>query len=429
MKYLITLFTFISVTTVALKSQTSSVASSTPAGFAIKQYWKTENSVSNMLIETNIPYNQASYGTIVLRGTQFISGSNSTSNFSIQISWNAPFGVGYDDVASSYFTDGEIYPSQIQFIETNGFTSIYLQSINLSSVSFDIDIIAHKKDGVTFVNSWFQNWKFSSYGGWLPHPNSLYVPIEDANYSYYTSKKQYTEVNHSYSYFSSSSSSYSLNASSQKNSSNSFNINPGNNNSLSFWGNNISRGFEPYSITMSNTNQTYAGRVAGETNSDFNMYFRMCDQAARGFNFQNGPGNNVAGIDGYGNGRFIGSLFANQSIGVGVTTVPSGYKMIVDGVVGVRKLKVTQAANWADYVFNKTYKLLPLNKLEQYILQNKHLPNVPTTAEVTKNGYDLNEIDSKLLEKVEELTLYVIEQDKQIKELKKQLSKLQQKIK
>lgn len=69
---------------------------------------------------------------------------------------------------------------------------------------------------------------------------------------------------------------------------------------------------------------------------------------------------------------------------------------------------------------------MPLKELEQYIKQNKHLPNVPTQDEISKNGIDVYEMNAVLLKKVEELTLYVIEQQKQIVELENEIKNIKQ---
>ena len=69
---------------------------------------------------------------------------------------------------------------------------------------------------------------------------------------------------------------------------------------------------------------------------------------------------------------------------------------------------------------------MPLKELEQYILQNKHLPDVPTQDEISKNGIDVYEMNAVLLKKVEELTLYVIEQQKQIVELENEIKNIKQ---
>ncbi len=81
--------------------------------------------------------------------------------------------------------------------------------------------------------------------------------------------------------------------------------------------------------------------------------------------------------------------------------------------------KVT-LTGWPDYVFDKSYNLMPLSETEQYIQANRHLPNVPSAAEVEADGMSVGEMNKVLLQKVEELTLYVIELHKQIDELKKE---------
>ena len=99
---------------------------------------------------------------------------------------------------------------------------------------------------------------------------------------------------------------------------------------------------------------------------------------------------------------------------------PDGYKLFVEEGILTEKLKVSlkSNSNWADYVFANDYSLMPLNEVEAFVKENKHLPNVPSAAEMVENGLDVAQMDAKLLEKVEELTLYIIEQNKQIEELK-----------
>jgi len=111
---------------------------------------------------------------------------------------------------------------------------------------------------------------------------------------------------------------------------------------------------------------------------------------------------------------------------IGPRTITSGthtdFRLSVDGKVLATEIYVTQS-NWADYVFSGDYKLKSLNELEQYININKHLPNVPTTAEITENGNNTAETDKILLEKIEELTLYIIQQNKRIEELERSVNK------
>jgi hypothetical protein len=100
------------------------------------------------------------------------------------------------------------------------------------------------------------------------------------------------------------------------------------------------------------------------------------------------------------------------TVGIGTTTLDSAYKLAVEGTIGARKVKVTQAAPWADYVFNDDYKLRPLSEVENYIKTNKHLPEVPSAAQVAKEGIDVGDNQALLLKKIEELTLYMIEMKK-----------------
>jgi hypothetical protein len=109
---------------------------------------------------------------------------------------------------------------------------------------------------------------------------------------------------------------------------------------------------------------------------------------------------------------------------IGNVTTPGDYGLYVQkGILTERvKVAVATSADWADYVFAKEYKLKSINELETFVKENKHLPNVPSAEEVVKEGVDMAKMDAKLLEKIEELTLYVIQQQKEI-ELLKQVKK------
>ena len=118
------------------------------------------------------------------------------------------------------------------------------------------------------------------------------------------------------------------------------------------------------------------------------------------------------------------------TVGTGVS-IPAGstYKMAVSGGIITEKVKVATngTAFWADFVFAKNYRLRSLESVESFIKINKHLPEIPSTAEVTKNGIDLAETQALLLQKIEELTLYVIEQNKKIERLNKEVKHLSKK--
>ena len=99
----------------------------------------------------------------------------------------------------------------------------------------------------------------------------------------------------------------------------------------------------------------------------------------------------------------------------------AGYRLFVKEGILTEKIKVEIAANngWADYVFTKDYKLRPLAEVEKFIAENGHLPEVPSEKEAIANGIELKEMNILLLKKVEELTLYTLQQQKQIDEQQK----------
>lgn len=98
--------------------------------------------------------------------------------------------------------------------------------------------------------------------------------------------------------------------------------------------------------------------------------------------------------------------------------------LYVNGEVRSRKVKVTQTG-WPDYVFHESYPLPTLAALEQYINIHKHLPEMPDAKAIAEDGLDVGEMNRKLLQKVEELTLYIIQQDKEMQAVKERLNTLE----
>ena len=117
-------------------------------------------------------------------------------------------------------------------------------------------------------------------------------------------------------------------------------------------------------------------------------------------------------------------------IGEGITSLPKGYGMYVtDGILTEKvKVAIKNSSDWADYVFNKDYKKMTLTEVEKFISVNKHLPNIPSAAEMVLEGNDLAKTDAKLLAKIEELTLYMIEMKKENVQMKRQISYLKRKM-
>ncbi|MEO5905705.1 MAG: hypothetical protein ABIQ11_03205, partial [Saprospiraceae bacterium] len=104
------------------------------------------------------------------------------------------------------------------------------------------------------------------------------------------------------------------------------------------------------------------------------------------------------------------------NIGIGTPDPLPGYMLSVNGNVKAKEL-VIETIGWPDYVFDKTYKMHSLKELEEFIQQHHHLPNIPTAREAEENGIAVGEMQKSLLEKIEELTLHIIELNKRIEKL------------
>lgn len=102
------------------------------------------------------------------------------------------------------------------------------------------------------------------------------------------------------------------------------------------------------------------------------------------------------------------------------------YKLSVNGVILAEEIEVKLKANWPDYVFTDDYELMSLTDVEQYIASNGHLPGVPSASEVEEDGLSLGEMNRILMEKVEELTLHMIDLKKENEEIKSELKKITQ---
>ena len=133
---------------------------------------------------------------------------------------------------------------------------------------------------------------------------------------------------------------------------------------------------------------------------------------------------------GYNSSEFF-RINSNGKVRISSTDIatPNGYKLFVEDGILTEKVKVAVegTANWADYVFADDYQLMPLNEVEAFTKENKHLPNVLSAQEMVTQGLDVAQMDAKLLEKIEELTLYLIEQKKEIEVLKAEIKELKEK--
>jgi len=114
---------------------------------------------------------------------------------------------------------------------------------------------------------------------------------------------------------------------------------------------------------------------------------------------------------------------SSGNVGIGITTPDA--KLAVNGNIHTKEVKV-DLIGWSDFVFGSDYNLPTLKEVEQHIKEKGHLRDIPSAEDVAKNGIYLGEMDSKLLQKIEELMLYTIKQEKEIETLKKQVSKTEE---
>ena len=118
-------------------------------------------------------------------------------------------------------------------------------------------------------------------------------------------------------------------------------------------------------------------------------------------------------------GTELVTVAASGNVGIG--TIPDAtYKLSVNGPV--RAKEVCVETGWSDFVFEEGYDLMPIDSLATYIKANGHLPEIPTAAEVERNGIGIGKISSKLLQKIEELTLYMIELQRENEALKERVA-------
>ena len=156
--------------------------------------------------------------------------------------------------------------------------------------------------------------------------------------------------------------------------------------------------------------------VISEPNNSQKIYLHLADNASGEYGFFSLGGNtNLRG-----NGQV--SSF-DGPLGIGTTNVGS-WKLAVNGAIRAKEIKVE--TGWSDFVFYDNYKLPTLKEVENHIKEKGHLKDIPSAEEVEKSGIFLGEMDARLLQKIEELTLYTIAQEKKIKKLEKQNSKVEE---
>ncbi len=115
-------------------------------------------------------------------------------------------------------------------------------------------------------------------------------------------------------------------------------------------------------------------------------------------------------------------------IGSNTSRIATGYSLNVDGKIISEEIKVQLSTSWPDYVFEKQYNLKSIPDLENYIQENKHLPGIPAAAEMKKEGIMLGDMQTRMMEKIEELTLYIIDLNKKNEKITSDLEALKKAI-
>jgi hypothetical protein len=186
---------------------------------------------------------------------------------------------------------------------------------------------------------------------------------------------------------------------------------------------------------------TYPLEVNKST-TNFLVYVKNANTAGKGLWVQAGNTTNATPVEVFrvssvdNSSVDISSLIvrSNGKIGMGVNFTSAfanydNYRLFVKDGIRTEKVKVDlQAGVWADYVFAPTYRLRPLSEVEAFIQQNKHLPDVPSAKTLEANGLDLAEMHKIQMQKIEELTLYLIELKKENEALKNQVLEIKKQL-
>jgi len=120
------------------------------------------------------------------------------------------------------------------------------------------------------------------------------------------------------------------------------------------------------------------------------------------------------------------------SVGIGLSSladIPTGYLLVVDGNVIAEEVRVELSGDWPDYVFQDNYQLRSIEELKQSIRENGHLPGIPSASEVENTGLHLGDMQKRMMEKIEELSLYIIQLNDENKALKTEMEHIKKSIK
>ena len=113
-----------------------------------------------------------------------------------------------------------------------------------------------------------------------------------------------------------------------------------------------------------------------------------------------------------------------DAVGIGTHNIPAGFKLAVDGKAICEELRVELSGSWPDYVFDEGYRLPTLDEYAGMIKEKRHLPGIPPAAHIEKHGLDVGDMQQRMMEKIEEMALYIIQLHEENKAIKAELETL-----
>lgn len=126
-------------------------------------------------------------------------------------------------------------------------------------------------------------------------------------------------------------------------------------------------------------------------------------------------------------GYFVGNTYVSGDLRIGTTTPATGYKVSINGKVICTELRVELQSNWPDYVFSENHEIPAIEELASFVKTNQHLPGIPSAQCILEEGFHVGEMQSKMMEKIEEQALYIIQLNDKIKKLESKLESLLEK--
>ena len=176
---------------------------------------------------------------------------------------------------------------------------------------------------------------------------------------------------------------------------------------------------------------TASGNVGIGTRSPYDLLqvsgsFRVGNPlfGGNGFSFSQDTSGNLDIQYKYPTAVFSNIMTLTYSGNVGIGTLNPQYLLSVNGTIGAKQVTVTNTG-WSDYVFEPGYHLMPLREIGAYVKARHHLPDIPSEEDVRRKGVNVGEVEAKLLAKIEELTLYMVQADQRNRALEERIAKLE----